>query len=168
VSTNSVSLPQAVHFGDGLAYMVRTEQTGARMTTLAAMIDDFGYLDDWEDRMRYVIELGKALPDLPDAEKTPENKVQGCASQVWLSVSADNGADPIMTFRGDSDAFIVRGLVAIVLEAYSGKKASEVVAFDALDLFKQIGLLEHLTAQRANGLRSMIQRIREEAARRLV
>lgn len=138
------------------------------MTTLSTMIDDFGFLDDWEDRMRYVIELGKALPDLPDAEKTSENKVQGCASQVWLSVAAGDGADPIMTFRGDSDAFIVRGLVAIVLEAYSGKKASEVVDFDALDLFKQIGLLEHLTAQRANGLRSMIQRIREEAARRLV
>jgi cysteine desulfuration protein SufE len=138
------------------------------MATLTAMIDDFGFLDDWEDRMRYVIELGKALPDLPDAEKTAENKVQGCASQVWLSVSAGTGADPEMTFRGDSDAFIVRGLVAIVLEAYSGKKASEVVAFDALDLFKQLGLLEHLTAQRANGLRSMIQRIREEAARRIV
>lgn len=137
------------------------------MTTLDAMIDDFGFLEDWEDRMRYVIELGKALPDLPDAEKTSENKVQGCASQVWLSVSAGEGRDPVMTFAGDSDAFIVRGLVAIVLQAYSGKKASEVVAFDALDLFRQLGLLEHLTAQRANGLRSMIQRIREEAARRM-
>ncbi|MBA4798888.1 MAG: SufE family protein [Rhizobiales bacterium] len=138
------------------------------MATLNEMIDDFGFLDDWEDRMRYVIELGKALPDLPDAEKSAENKVQGCASQVWLSVTSDDGPDPVMTFRGDSDAFIVRGLVAIVLEAYSGKRASEVVAFDALDLFKQLGLLEHLTAQRANGLRSMIQRIREEAARRMV
>ncbi len=138
------------------------------MATLNEMIDDFGFLEDWEDRMRYVIELGKALPDLPDADKTTENKVQGCASQVWLSVSSGEGADPVMHFRGDSDAFIVRGLVAIVLEAYSEKKASDVVAFDALDLFKQIGLLEHLTAQRANGLRSMIQRIREEAARRLV
>ena len=137
------------------------------MTTLDQMIDDFGFLEDWEDRMRYVIELGKALPDLPGAEKTAENKVQGCASQVWLSVSAGEGADPVMTFAGDSDAFIVRGLVAIVLQAYSGKKASEVVAFDALDLFRQLGLLEHLTAQRANGLRSMIQRIREEAARRM-
>lgn len=138
------------------------------MATLNEMIDDFGFLEDWEDRMRYVIELGKALPDLPDSEKSSENKVQGCASQVWLSVSAGDGADPEMRFRGDSDAFIVRGLVAIVLAAYSGKKASDVVAFDALDLFKQLGLLEHLTAQRANGLRSMIQRIREEAARRLV
>ena len=151
----------------GLAYIGPTETRVGSMATLNEMIDDFGFLDDWEDRMRYVIELGKALPDLPDAEKTAANKVQGCASQVWLSVSAGEGADPLMEFRGDSDAFIVRGLVAIVLEAYSGKKASEVVAFDALDLFKQLGLLEHLTAQRANGLRSMIQRIREEAARRL-
>ncbi len=79
------------------------------MATLNEMIDDFGFLDDWEDRMRYVIELGKALPDLPDSEKSAENKVQGCASQVWLSVSAGDGADPEMTFRGDSDAFIVRG-----------------------------------------------------------
>lgn len=138
------------------------------MTAIQEIIDDFAFLDDWEDRMRFVIELGKALPDLPDADKTADNKVQGCASQVWLATTAGEGADPEMTYRGDSDAFIVRGLVAIVLSAYSGKKASEVVAFDALDLFKQLRLLEHLSAQRANGLRSMIQRIREEAARRLV
>ncbi|UJW76509.1 SufE family protein [Rhizobium sp. SL42] len=138
------------------------------MTTLEQMIDDFAYLDDWEDRMRFVIELGKALPDLADDDKSTENKVQGCASQVWLATSSGDGADPVMTYRGDSDAFIVRGLVAIVLSAYSGKTASAVVDFDAIDLFKQLGLLEHLSAQRANGLRSMIQRIREEAARRLV
>ncbi len=138
------------------------------MATLEQMIDDFAFLDDWEDRMRFVIELGKALPDLPDGDKTADNKVQGCASQVWLATTASEGADPLMSYRGDSDAFIVRGLVAIVLAAYSGKQASKVVAFDAIELFKQIGLLEHLTAQRANGLRSMIQRIREEAARRLV
>ncbi len=138
------------------------------MTTLEQMIDDFAFLDDWEDRMRFVIELGKALPDLPDDDKTADNKVQGCASQVWLATSSGDGADPVMTYRGDSDAFIVRGLVAIVLAAYSGKTAAKVVDFDAIELFKQIGLLEHLSAQRANGLRSMIQRIREEAARRLV
>ena len=138
------------------------------MTTIDQMIDDFAYLEDWEDRYRYVIELGKALPDLPDAEKNAENKVQGCASQVWLSTSAGPGSDPVMDYRGDSDAHIVRGLVAIVLAAYSGKKASQVVDLDALDLFGKIGLIEHLSAQRANGLRSMIQRIREEAAKRLV
>jgi cysteine desulfuration protein SufE len=161
-------LPQPVQKPDRLAYIGPTKRRVGSMATLNEMIDDFGFLEDWEDRMRYVIELGKALPDLPDTEKTADNKVQGCASQVWLSVASGGGADPEMTFRGDSDAFIVRGLVAIVLAAYSGKKATDVVAFDALDLFKQIGLLEHLTAQRANGLRSMIQRIREEAARRLV
>jgi len=105
------------------------------MTTLEQMIDDFAFLDDWEDRMRFVIELGKALPDLPDDDKTADNKVQGCASQVWLATSSGDGADPLMSFRGDSDAFIVRGLVAIVLAAYSGKQASKVVAFDAIPRF---------------------------------
>ncbi|MGX5665570.1 SufE family protein [Rhizobium daejeonense] len=138
------------------------------MTTLQQMIDDFAYLDDWEDRYRYVIELGKALPDLPETEKTAENKVKGCASQVWLSTHVHEGDDPVIDFSGDSDAHIVRGLVAIVLAAYSGKHASEIVKLDAIDLFSQIGLIEHLSAQRANGLRSMIQRIREEAARQLV
>ncbi|ATN33537.1 cysteine desufuration protein SufE [Rhizobium sp. ACO-34A] len=138
------------------------------MTTLQQMIDDFAYLDDWEDRYRYVIELGKALPDLPETEKTAENKVKGCASQVWLSTRVHGGDDPVIDFSGDSDAHIVRGLVAIVLAAYSGKHASEIAKLDAIELFSQIGLIEHLSAQRANGLRSMIQRIREEAARQLV
>ena len=138
------------------------------MTTLEQMIDDFAFLDDWEDRMRFVIELGKALPDLADEDKSADNKVQGCASQVWLATSSGNGADPVMTYRGDSDAHIVRGLVAIVLAIYSGKHASVIEKLDALEVFRSIGLVEHLSAQRANGLRSMIQRIREEAARRLV
>lgn len=138
------------------------------MTTLQDMIDDFAFLDDWEDRYRYVIELGKALPDMPEAEKTAERKVKGCASQVWLASKVGEGDDPVITFSGDSDAHIVRGLVAIVLAAYSGKRASEIVKFDAIDLFGKIGLIEHLSAQRANGLRSMIQRIREEAAQALV
>lgn len=138
------------------------------MTTLEQMTEDFAFLDDWEDRMRYVMELGKALPDLPEADKTAENKVKGCASQVWLTTRPHDGADPVIDLAGDSDAHIVRGLVAIVLAAYSGKRASEIVAFDAIDLFGRLGLIEHLSAQRANGLRSMIQRIREEAARHLV
>lgn len=138
------------------------------MTTLAQMTEDFGFLDDWEDRMRYVMELGKELPELPEAERTAENKVKGCASQVWLSSHPHAGPDPIIDLAGDSDAHIVRGLVAIVLAAYSGKHASEIVAFDAIALFSSLGLIEHLSAQRANGLRSMIQRIREEAARHLV
>lgn len=137
------------------------------MSSLDQIIDDFSYLEEWEDRYRYVIELGKRVPDLPDDEKTAENKLQGCASQVWLVSEKGAGDDPVMTFRGDSDAHIVRGLVAIVLTGYSGLKASEVVKTDALDLFKRIGLVEHLSAQRANGLRSMVNRIREEGAKAL-
>lgn len=137
------------------------------MSALARIIDDFAYLDEWEDRYRYVIELGKQLPDLPESDKTTENKVQGCASQVWLVTEKGEGADPVLTFHGDSDAHIVRGLVAIVLAVYSGKPASEIVRTDALETFGRIGLVEHLSSQRANGLRSMVARIREEAARAL-
>ena len=135
------------------------------MADLQTILDDFSFLDDWEDRYRYVIELGKALPDLPDSDKNAENKVQGCASQVWLVSEAGEGADPIMYFKGDSDAHIVRGLVAIVLAVYSGKQASEIAKLDAISVFSEIGLVEHLSAQRANGLRSMVNRIRETAAR---
>ena len=137
------------------------------MTPLAQIIDDFAYLEDWQDRMSYVIELGKALPELPDNERTAENKVQGCASQVWLVSHPAPGADPVMTFEGDSDAHIVRGLVAIVLAIYSGKTASEIMTIDALELFSQMRLIEFLTAQRANGLRSMLNRIRAEATGQL-
>ncbi|MFB9951386.1 SufE family protein [Rhizobium puerariae] len=133
------------------------------MASLEQIIDDFAFLDEWEDRYRYVIELGKQLPDLADDDKVPENKVQGCASQVWLVSHVDGGADPVMTFEGDSDAHIVRGLVAIVLAVYSGKRASEIAATDAIEIFDRIGLVEHLSSQRANGLRSMVKRIREEA-----
>lgn len=136
------------------------------MTDIATIKEDFAYLDDWEDRYRYVIELGKALPDLPDHEKTDAAKVKGCASQVWLVTAARPGApgDPVMEFRGDSDAHIVRGLVAIVLAAASNRPASEVESLDAADLLDGLGLGEHLTAQRANGLRSMIARIKAESA----
>ena len=137
------------------------------MTELAQIIDDFAFLEEWEDRYRYVIELGKAMPDLPDDKRVSANKVQGCASQVWLVTHSDGGADPVLTFEGDSDAHIVKGLVAIVLATYSGKPASEIARLDALDVFGKIGLVEHLSPQRANGLRSMIKRIRNEAAIRV-
>ncbi|MFM2278368.1 MAG: hypothetical protein RLZZ444_599 [Pseudomonadota bacterium] len=137
------------------------------MTDLAQILDDFEFLDEWEDRYRYVIELGKALPDLPESDRTDDNKVRGCASQVWLVSETGDGPDPVMTFRGDSDAHIVRGLVAIVLAIYSGHHASEIVKLDALETFGKIGLVEHLSAQRANGLRSMVKRIQSEAATRL-
>lgn len=134
------------------------------MAAIENIIEDFSFLEEWEDRYRYVIELGKALPDLPEAQKTAENKVQGCASQVWLVSHKGDGADPVMTFEGDSDAHIVRGLVAIVLAIYSGRHASDIARTDAIDTFNEIGLVEHLSSQRANGLRSMIKRIRAEAA----
>lgn len=133
------------------------------MASLDKILDDFAFLDDWEDRYRYVIELGKALPDLSEEKKSAANKVQGCASQVWLVSHSDGASDPILTFEGDSDAHIVRGLVAIVLAVYSGKHASEIAGLDAIEVFGKIGLVEHLSAQRANGLRSMINRIRGEA-----
>lgn len=137
------------------------------MTDLAQIIDDFAFLDEWEDRYRYVIELGKALPELSEDKRTSENKVLGCASQVWLVTHSNGGSDPVLTFEGDSDAHIVRGLVAIVLAVYSGRRASEIVRTDALDVFSKIGLVEHLSSQRANGLRSMVRRIREEATVRV-
>ncbi|WP_112807190.1 SufE family protein [Ensifer sp.] len=138
------------------------------MTTLDQIIDDFAFLDEWEDRYRYVIELGKALPEMPEAERTSENKVQGCASQVWLATrTTGDPDDPLLIFEGESDAHIVRGLVAIVLAIYSGKHASEIARLDALETFGKIGLIEHLSTQRANGLRSMIRRIKAEAEARL-
>ena len=137
------------------------------MADLKTILEDFEYLEEWEDRYRYVIELGKALPALPESEQTSENKVRGCASQVWLVTDAGDGANPVLTFRGDSDAHIVRGLVAIVLAIYSGKTASEIEKLDAIEIFRSIGLVEHLSAQRANGLRSMVARIQAEARARI-
>ncbi|WP_337266381.1 SufE family protein [Oryzifoliimicrobium ureilyticus] len=138
------------------------------MQSLEDIIDDFKMLEDWEDRYRYVIELGKTLPVFPEDDKTAENKVSGCASQVWLkSHESGNPSDPVMSFDGDSDAHIVRGLVAIVLAIYSNRHASEIASLDALNIFAEIGLIENLSAQRANGLRSMIERIRREAATRV-
>lgn len=155
---------EKVSFGTVSPYMRHARKSdGLSMATIEQIIEDFSFLDEWEDRYRYVIELGKALPDLPASEKTAENKVQGCASQVWLVSHKGEGADPVMTFEGDSDAHIVRGLVAIVLSIYSGHKASEIAATDAIETFNTIGLVEHLSSQRANGLRSMIKRIRAEA-----
>ncbi|KQR77365.1 cysteine desufuration protein SufE [Rhizobium sp. Leaf384] len=143
-----------------------TDAAAFTPTPLSEILENCAYLDDWQDRMSYVIELGRTLPVLPDDLRTAENKVQGCASQVWLVTHAEAGADPVLTFEGESDAHIVRGLVAIVLSIFSGKTASEIVATDALDLFSQMGLIEFLTAQRANGLRSMVKRIQDQAALR--
>jgi len=133
------------------------------MTTFEDISDDFSFLDEWEERYRYVIELGEGLPPFPDSERTPANKVPGCVSQVWLTTEIGSGADPVVTFGGDSDAHIVRGLVAIVLALFSGRRTSEILATDAEAALKSLGLDEHLSPQRANGLRSMVQRIKRNA-----
>ena len=125
--------------------------------------DDFSLLDDWEDRYRYVIELGQDLPPYPEAARDEAHKVRGCASQVWLVSERSEGADPVMTYQGDSDAHIVRGLVAIVVALYSGHQASEILKIDFDETLRTLGLDEHLSPQRSNGLRSMVQRIRAEA-----
>ncbi len=128
---------------------------------LMELTDEFELLGDWEERYRYVIELGKDLVPLSDAERTDANKVRGCASQVWLITAP--GVDGTLTFRGDSDAHIVRGLIAIVLRLYSGRTPAEILAFDAKAAFEQLGLSGALSAQRSNGLASMVGRIRRDA-----
>jgi cysteine desulfuration protein SufE len=133
--------------------------------TLDAIRSDFALLDDWEDRYRYVIELGRSLPPLPDALRTEANKVRGCASQVWLASAAHRGPNgaPVFEFQGDSDAHIVRGLIAILFAMYGGKTAAEILATDAGALFAELGLKEHITPQRSNGFFSMVERIRNDA-----
>lgn len=128
------------------------------------IIDNFEILDDWEDRYRYLIELGRGLEPLRDEERTPETKVRGCASQVWL-VFEQEGTGPAasLRMRGDSDAHIVRGLIAVLLALYSGKVAKEILAVDEKKVFSRLGLNEHLTPQRSNGLASMVARIKSGA-----
>ena len=137
------------------------------MTTIDAIYEDFAVLDEWEDRYRYVIDLGQALPPFPDAARSPANKVQGCVSQVWLTTARGSGPDPQIRFAGDSDAHIVKGLVAIMLALFSGRRASEILATDAEATLREFGLDEHLSPQRANGLRSMVKRIKREAEQAL-
>lgn len=132
-------------------------------TPIEDVIDAFSLLDDWTDKYRYIIELGKTLPGLPDELKTQENKVLGCQSQVWLVSSAD-GSQPVrFHFRADSDAHIVRGLVAIVLSIFDGKTADEIAALDPRPIFAELGLDQHLSQGRSNGLLSMVGRIKDLA-----
>jgi cysteine desulfuration protein SufE len=135
------------------------------MAAIDDILDNFSLLDQWDDRYRYVIELGRTLSPLPDDQHSEANKVRGCASQVWLVTHVKpNGPDgPMLTFEGDSDAHIVRGLIAILFALYSGKHAKAILATDAPALFERIGLKENLTPQRSNGLHAMIERIRAEA-----
>jgi cysteine desulfuration protein SufE len=133
--------------------------------TIDEIIDNFALLDEWDDRYRYVIELGRTLAPLPESQRTDANKVQGCASQVWLAseVMPDGAAGPKIELIGDSDAHIVRGLIAILFALYAGKPAREILATDAVAVFDRLGLREHLTPQRSNGFRSMVERIRSDA-----
>ena len=133
---------------------------------IADIVANFAFLDDWDDRYRYLIELGRTLQPMPDAEHTDANKVRGCASQVWLATRIEAAAEPggrVLNFTGDSDAHIVRGLVALLLAVYSGHTANEIESLDAGALFDQLGLGQHLTAQRTNGVRAMAERIKCEA-----
>jgi len=127
---------------------------------------DFALLDDWEDRYRYLIELGRDLPPFPEALRTDANKVRGCVSQVWLASAVrrdGNGAAPVLELQGDSDAHIVRGLVAVLFALVQGRTPEEVLRADAKTVFAELGLAEHLTPQRSNGFFSMVERIRADA-----
>jgi cysteine desulfuration protein SufE len=134
--------------------------------SIDAIRADFALLDDWEDRYRYLIELGRALPPLRDDLRTDANKVRGCASQVWLSSRSRReqaAQEPRLHFEGDSDAHIVRGLIAVLFALYQDRTANDILATDAGALFAELGLKEHITPQRSNGFFSMVERIRSDA-----
>jgi len=134
------------------------------MTTIDEIRENFELLEEWDDRYRYVIELGRTLEPMPEAEHSSENKVQGCVSQVWLSRKMDrSGNGPVLQYLGDSDAHIVRGLIAILLTLYSGRTPQEILATDATGVFDEFGFRDHRTPQRSNGLRAMVERIRTDA-----
>ena len=124
------------------------------------LVETFEFLDDWEDRYRHVIDMGKAMPNMPEVLKVATTKVDGCASQVWLHLKTD---DNVLTFIGESDAIIVRGLIAILITLYSGLRLEEINKIDPLVELARLGLNEHLSSQRSNGLRAMVERIRDTA-----
>ncbi|MHA1523555.1 MAG: SufE family protein [Alphaproteobacteria bacterium] len=136
-------------------------------TRVEKLIEDFDILEDWEDRYRYVIDLGRTLPELAPADRIAQNKVSGCASQVWLTCAqtppTGKAGPPVLVFSGDSDAHIVRGLIAILFALYEGKSAPEILSTDSAALLQTLGLDTHLSSQRANGLAAMDRRIRDFA-----
>jgi len=137
--------------------------TNTDIPSFDQILSDFEMLEDWEDRYRYVIELGRKLEPLPDPLRNADTKVQGCVSQVWLSTTVHDEDGPRLTFVGDSDAHIVRGLVAILFAIYSGKTANEILGIDAVGTLGELHLNDHLTPQRSNGLMAMVTRIRKDA-----
>jgi cysteine desulfuration protein SufE len=130
---------------------------------LAEITESFAFFDDWEDKYRFVIDLGKSIPDLPESDRLEENLVRGCQSQVWLVATIDPDSGRVC-LAIDSDAHIVRGLIAIVLAAYNDLTPAEIVAFDIEGLFDELQLLKHLSPTRGNGLRALVNRVREFAA----
>lgn len=132
--------------------------------TIQNLIDDFEFLSDWEDRYMHVIDMGKSLPALTTTERNEHTKVKGCVSQVWLVTEVSDTSPAILSFRGDSDAHIVKGLVAVVIEIFSNRTAAEILALDETKILSLLGLDEHLSPQRSNGLRAMIERIKTLAA----
>ena len=144
---------------------MENRRQAAKAMTIDEITENFALLDEWDDRYRYVIELGRSLAPLDERDRRDANKVQGCASQVWLAttVKPNGQAGPVLTFAGDSDAHIVRGLIAVLFAIYSGKHARDIVSTDAVAIFERLGLREHLTPQRSNGFRSMVERIRSDA-----
>ncbi len=149
--------------------MEEAVDTRAVKPRIAQILEDFEFVDDWEERYRYVIELGRGLEPLDERWRTPEYKVQGCVSQVWLVSDTDRSDPdrPILRFIGDSDAHIVRGLIAILFAIYSDRPAQDILATDATPILDRIGLNQHLTPQRSNGLAAMVKRIRSDAAEAL-
>jgi cysteine desulfuration protein SufE len=144
--------------------MTGRQSRDAMLPAIDEIVSNFDLLDDWEERYRYVIELGRMLEPLSEEAHNDANKVQGCASQVWIETRLDaSNGKPVLHLVGDSDAHIVRGLVALMISLYNGKTPKEALSTDALALFKELGLAEHLTPQRSNGVRSMVERIRRDA-----
>ncbi|MAO91894.1 MAG: cysteine desulfuration protein SufE [Rhodospirillaceae bacterium] len=128
------------------------------------LVEDFELFEDWEERYRYIVDLGKKLPPMPEDEKIEDNKVRGCMSQVWMTSQVDDSTEPsTLSFRADSDAFIVKGLIAILLELYSGRTPQEITELDATEALTRLGLESHLSPNRRNGFVAMVGRIKSEA-----
>lgn len=143
--------------------MSSSAEADTRPPAVEEIVENFAMLDDWDDRYRYLIELGRTLEPLPEAAHNEENRVRGCVSQVWLLTRIDGEGDKRLFFTGDSDAHIVRGLVALTLALFSGRTPEAILRTDAQALFDELGLGSHLTPQRSNGMRAMVERIKADA-----
>jgi cysteine desulfuration protein SufE len=131
--------------------------------TVDELVENFEFLDDWEDRYRYIIDLGRKLPDFDEADKNEQNRIQGCTSQAWLIAEVSSDPEPVLSFRADSDAHIVRGLLAVLLSIYSGRTAEEILAVDIKDVLRRLDFETQISPNRANGFNSAVERIRNLA-----